>query len=73
MRARRQKSTLKPEDPFNFSHFIGLHSHTSHVEDFIYMLNLDYWFLPEVFAIDSHILMIIEKYAMADLLNWTKV
>ena len=33
-------STLKPEDPFNFP----LHwctSHTLHVEDFIYMLNLD--------------------------------
>ena len=41
MRARRQKSTLKPDDPFNFSHWIGLHAHALHVEDFIYMLNLD--------------------------------
>ena len=32
---------LKPEDPFNLSYCIGVHAHTSHVEDFIYMLNLD--------------------------------
>ena len=32
--------TLKPEDPFNFSHCTGVHARTLQVEDFIYMLNL---------------------------------
>ena len=34
-------STLKLQDPFNFSHCIGVHVHTLHVEDFISVLNLD--------------------------------
>ena len=28
-------STWKPEDPFNFSHYIGVYARTSHVEDLI--------------------------------------
>ena len=35
------RSTLKPEDPFNLSYCIGVHAYTSHLEDFIYVLNLD--------------------------------
>ena len=31
-------SNLKPEDPFNFSHCIGLQEHALHVEDLIYVL-----------------------------------
>ena len=52
------RSTLKPEDPFNFSHCIGAGVRTLYIEDFIYMLNL------------HQILMIIKEYAMADLRNW---
>ena len=51
-------STLKQEDPFNSSHRIGVHSHTSHVEDFMS---------------SQLILMMIEKYVMVDLCNCTKV
>ena len=35
-------SALKSEDPFNFSHCVGVHARILHVEDFIYMLNLDH-------------------------------
>ena len=34
-------ATLKPEDPFNFSRCTGVHARALHVEDLIYMLNLD--------------------------------
>ena len=47
------QSTLKPLDPFNFSHRIGVRVRTLHVKDFIYMLNLDR-FLPNVFEVDSN-------------------
>ena len=46
-------STLKPQDPFNFSHCTGVHARTLHVKDFIYMLISDR-FLPNVFRVDSH-------------------
>ena len=62
-------STFKPADPFNFNHYIGVHSRGLHLKDFIYMLNL-VRFLPDVFTVDSQI---IKKYAMADLHNWIKV
>ena len=61
-------STLKPEDPFSLSHCNGVHARTLHVEDFIYMLNSDQIF-PDVLQL---ILIIIKKYAMADLHNWIK-
>ena len=41
------------EDPFNFSHCIGVPAHTLHVKDFSYMLQLD-GFRPNVFGVDSH-------------------
>ena len=31
----------RPEDAFNFSQWIGVHASTLHVEDFIYMLQLN--------------------------------
>ena len=46
-------SMLKPEDPFHFSHYIGVHAHTLHIEDLIHMVNLDKIF-PNVFTVDSH-------------------
>ena len=63
-------STLKTEDPFNFSHFIGLHAHISHIEDFIYLLNFEMRFLSHVSTVYN---TINEKYAMTDLRNWTKM
>ena len=59
-------STLKPHDPFNFSHYLDEHAHTLQIKDFIYLVNLDI-FLPDV---DSHDNL---KNAMTDLCNWTKV
>ena len=58
-------STLKPEDPLNFSHCIGVRARTWQVKDFIYMLNLDR-FLPNVFRVDS---CDIKTYVVADLCN----
>ena len=60
-------STLKPENPFNSSHYIGLHAHALHVEDFIYILNL---IRSDFFLMSLQlILMLTEKYVMADLRN----
>ena len=63
-------STLKPQDPFNFSRCTGVHARTLHVKDFIYMLKLDR-FLPDAFRVDYHNNE--KKNVMADLCNWTKV
>ena len=61
-------STLKPQDPFNFSHCIGVHARTLHVKDFIYMLNLDFFLMSL-----ELILVMVKKYVMAALCNQTKV
>ena len=65
-------SVLKAQDPFNFSHCTGVDARTLHPtlhqKDFIYMLNLDFFLMSL-----ELILMIIKKYVMADLCNWTKV
>ena len=46
----------------------GVLARTLHVEDFFYMLNLDFFLMPL-----QLILMIIKKNVMADLRNWTNV
>ena len=61
--------TLKQEDPFNFSHCLGVRAHTLHAKDFIYVLNLDRFVLMSL----ELILVIIKTDVMADLYNWTKV
>ena len=38
-------SNLKLQDPFNFSHCTGVHARTLHINDFIYMLNLDFFLM----------------------------
>ena len=49
-------STLKPEDPFNFSHYTGTNARTLHVQD---KLGTDFF----VMSLEL-ILMIIKKYGI---------